>query len=139
MKLPTARFVIARSMERMADLYARPVFNEWALLAPGRGQGGILAYEGPRADEFRAQLPKDAQPILSRLAGQKLAQGGFEFAAQGEGTNLDAILQVGEGAFLVCNNTEKSMAEIRADARWLKAQTAFVELSELFRVDPLSV
>jgi hypothetical protein len=30
------------------------------------------------------------------------------------------------------------MAEIRADARWLKAQTAFVELSELFRMDPLA-
>lgn len=137
MKLPTARFVIARTMERMAGLYGQPVFDEWALLVPGAGMGGVPAYEGPRADEFRAQLPKDAQPILARLAGQKLALGGFEFAAQGEGTHLDAIMQVGEGAFLVCNNTRKSMADIRADARWLKAQTAFVELSELFRVDPL--
>jgi hypothetical protein len=29
------------------------------------------------------------------------------------------------------------MAEIRLDARWLKAQTVFFELSEKFREDPL--
>jgi hypothetical protein len=37
----------------------------------------------------------------------------------------------------MCNNIALSMAEIRADSRWLKAQTAFVALSEKFRSDPL--
>ncbi len=139
MQTPAARNLITRAMKRLQALYEQPVFDEWALLAIQNGRGGVLAYEGPRAAEFRQQLPRDAAPLLVHVAGQKLAPGDFEFSPQGEGTHIDALLQVGEGCFLVCNNTTKSMPEIRADEHWLSAQTAFVELSEAFRADPLVV
>ena len=56
---------------------------------------------------------------------------------QGDGTRHDALIRIDASSYLVYNNLAKSMTEIRADARWLKAQIAFVDLSEIFRVDPL--
>ena len=53
------------------------------------------------------------------------------------GFHTEALVKLGANSYLVCNNTAKSMAEIRTDSRWLKAQAAFVDLSEKFRVDPL--
>jgi len=137
MDLATARQHISGSFERMRALYFKPVFDEWAILAPGAKQSGLLAYNGPRAEEFRKQLPSDVEPLLAQVAGQNLEPGDFEFTTAGDGTRHDVLLKLGANSYLVGNNTAKSMAEIRADARWLKAQAAFVDLSEKFRADPL--
>jgi hypothetical protein len=139
MTLADARQLIESSFERMRALYGQPVFNEWMILAPGAKRTGSLAYVGPRAESFRTQLPWDVQPLITQAAGQKLEIGDFDFTTQGTGTRYDAILKLAEVAYLVCNNTEKSMLEIRADPRWLKAQGAFFEMSEKFRHDPLVV
>ena len=138
MDLATARKTIEGSFERMRALYFKPVFDEWVILAPGAKQSGILAYTGPRVEEFRKKLADDVEPLLARVAGQKMEPGDFEFTLEGDGTRHDVLLKLGANSYLVCNNTAKSMAEIRADARWLKAQAAFVDLSEKFRVDPLA-
>ncbi|RFC48582.1 MAG: hypothetical protein DUW69_001155 [Verrucomicrobia bacterium] len=139
MDLATARQQITASFERMRALYFTPVFDEWVILAPGSQQSGILAYTGPRVEEFRKSLPDDVKPLLAQVSGLKLEPGDFEFTHSGDGTRHDVLLKLGVNSYLVCNNTAKSMAEIRADARWLKAQAAFVDLSEKFRVDPLVV
>ena len=138
MDLAAARQHITASFERMRALYFKPVFDEWVILAPGAKPSGILAYVGPRAEEFRKKLAEDVEPLLAQVSGQKLEVGDFEFTLTGDGTRHDVMLKLGNNSFLVCNNTAKSMAEIRADARWLKAQAAFVDLSEKFRVDPLA-
>jgi len=138
MDLATARQHISGSLERMRALYSRPVFDEWVILAPGAGNRGVLAYVGPRAEEFRKQLPDDVEPLLAQVGGQKLEVGDFEFTIEGDGTRHDVLLKLGANSYLVCNNTAKSMAEIRGDTRWLKAQAAFVDLSEKFRSDPLA-
>jgi hypothetical protein len=137
MDLATARQHITASFERMRALYFKPVFDEWVILAPGSKQSGILAYTGPRVEEFRKNLPADVKPLLAQVSGLKLEAGDFEFTLEGDGPRHDVLLRLGANSYLVCNNTAKSMAEIRADARWLKAQAAFVDLSEKFRTDPL--
>ena len=137
MDLATARPHISASLERMRALYFKPVFDEWVILAPGAKQSGILAYTGPRVEEFRKNLPDDVKPLLAQVTGLKLEPGDFEFTNAGDGTRHDALVKLGANSYLVCNNTAKSMAEIRADVRWLKAQAAFVDLCEKFRADPL--
>ena len=137
MDLATARQNIFDSFERMRALYLKPVFDEWVILSPGAKHGGVLAYSGPRIEEFREKLPDDVKPLLAQVTGRALAVGDFEFTAEGDGTRYDALLRLGNASYLVCNNLAKSMAEVRADPRWLKAQAAFVDLSEAFRADPL--
>jgi len=139
MDIAAARQHITASFERMQALYLKPVFDEWVILSPGAKQGGILAYVGPRAEEFRKKLAADVAPLLAQVSGQNLEPGDFEFTIEGDGTRHDVLLKLGASSYLVGNNTAKSMAEIRGDARWLKAQAAFVDLSEKFRVDPLVV
>ena len=139
MDLATARQHITGSLERMRALYFKPVFDEWLILAPGAKQSGVLAYAGPRVEEFRKSLPGDVEPLLAQVGSQQLEVGDFEFTIEGGGTRHDALLKLGANSYLICNNTAKSMAEIRADPRWLKAQAAFVDLSEKFRVDPLAL
>jgi hypothetical protein len=46
-------------------------------------------------------------------------------------------VKTGDASFLVCNHTGMTMQDIRKDPRWLKAQTAWFELTEKFRADPL--
>ncbi len=137
MDLAAARKSIEECFERMRALYFKPVFDEWVILSPGAKAGGILAYVGPRVEEFRKNLAGDAEPLLAQVGGQKLEVGDFEFTIDGDGTRHDVLLKLGNGSYLVCNNTAKSMGEIRSDPRWLKAQAAFVDLSEKFRSDPL--
>ena len=137
MDLATARKHISDSLERMRAIYFEPVFDEWAILAPGTKAGGILAYEGPRADEFRKTLPVDAKPLLAQVKGQALEAGDFEFTNDGDGTRHDVLVRLGAHHYLVCNNTTKAMPDIRTDKRWLTAQGTFVALCEKFREDPL--
>jgi hypothetical protein len=137
MDLATARQQIVSTLERMQTLYTKPVFDEWAILSLGAKHGGILAYVGPRMENFKQQLPADVEPLRAQVADRNLEVGDFEFTSEGAGTRHDVLLKVGASSYLVCNNLAKAMPAIRADARWLKAQAAFFELSEKFRADPL--
>jgi hypothetical protein len=137
MDLAAARQHIEHSFARMNTLYQQPVFDEWAILAPGTPQG-VVAYAGPRAETFRKTLRQDAEPLRTAVAGRPFAVGDFEFAQEAEGTRYDACMNVGAGSFLVCNHTTRAMADIRRDPLWLKAQAVFFELSEKFRADPLT-
>ena len=137
MDLATARQHIQNSFERMRALYSKPVFDEWVVLGLGAKPGGVLAYTGPRPENSRAQLADDIEPLRALAEGRDFDVGDFDFALEAAGPRYDALIKIGLTSYLVCNNTDKSMKEIRADARWLKAQAAFFELSEKFRADPL--
>jgi hypothetical protein len=137
MDLATARQHIQGSLDRMNALYGKPVFDEWAVLSLAAKHGGVLAYAGPRMENFRQNVAADAEPLRVLTEGRPFAEGDFEFALDAAGTHYDALLKLGVNSFLVCNHTGKTMAEIRVDARWLKAQKVFFELSEKFRADPL--
>ena len=137
MDLETARQNIQSALVRMRALYLKPVFDEWMILDPKAKPGGILAYVGPRVETFRAQIPADVAPLRAVVEGRQLTIGDFEFAQDAVGPRHDALMKIGTSSYLVCNNTAKTMADLRADPQWLKAQAAFFELSEKFRADPL--
>lgn len=122
----------------MRAIYLRPVFDEWMILDPAAKPNGILAYSGPRAESFRPQLVADVEPLRALAEGRSLTVGDFEFAPEAAGPRHDALMKVGAASYLICNNTGKTISELRSDPRWLKAQSAFFELSEKFRADPLT-
>jgi hypothetical protein len=136
MDLDTARRQIQSCLERMRVAYLQPVFDEWAVLA---ATGGILAYDGPRPDRFRRELPNDAELLRAGAKGKQLSEGDIEFVADAAETRYDAYMKIGPGSYLVLNHTKKTMAEIRSDTKWLGAQAVLFELTEKFRKDPLDV
>lgn len=123
----------------MRAAYLKPVFDEWAILSLAGKTGGIVAYQGPRADAFRRQLPDDAEPLRARTAGMKFAEGDIEFVPDAADTRYDAFMKVGPTSYLVLNHTTLTMTQIRADSKWLGVQAILFELSEKFRADPLEV
>ena len=122
---------------RMNELYRQPVFDEWALISTLDKKGKILTYNGPRKEEFQKQFGADLGSLRSELLSARYGLGDFEFARHGVGTQFEAFLVVGEGIYLICNNTAKTMAMIAKDPLWLNAQVPFMELSDKFRSDPL--
>jgi hypothetical protein len=137
MDLAAARTLIASALARANTAYGQPVFDEWAVLGLG-GNRGLLAYAGPRPERFRREMPNDAAPLRAEAAGQSTGLGDLVFALEASGTHYDAFMRLGESSYLVCNHTTKTMAEIRANPGWLKAQPVLFELGEKFRADPLA-
>lgn len=139
MDLETARRHIHTYVDRMRAAYRQPLFDEWAILGVTQGAGSVVAYAGPRAEAFRRQVPKDAEPLRARTAGKQLADGDIEFVSDAAGTQYDAFMRLGPTSYLVLNHTGKTLAEIRGDPKWLGAQAVLFELSEKFRDDPLEL
>lgn len=137
MDLATARTHIHSALARMNAAYGQVVFDEWAMLGLG-GARGVIAYAGPRPERFRREMPDDAAPLRAEAAGQPSGVGDIVFALEAGGTRYDAFMRVGEADYLVFNHTAKTMAEIRANPGWLKAQAIVFELGEKFRADPLT-
>ena len=121
----------------MRACYLQPVFDEWAILSLPAKAGGVVAYQGPRADVFRRNLPSDAEPLRKITAGKDFAEGDIEFVPDAADTRYDAFMKIGPTSYLILNHTVKTMTEIRADSKWLGAQGVLFELSEKFRSDPL--
>ena len=139
MDLETARNHIQVTVDRMRASYRKPVFDEWAILAMSPRNSGVMAYQGPRPDAFRRNLPDDAEPLRAITAGREFVEGDIEFVPDAADTHYDAFMKIGPASYLVLNHTVKTMTEIRADAKWLAAQPALFELSEKFRSDPLEL
>lgn len=139
MDLEEARQHIQNALEKMRVHYRQPVFDEWAILSLAAKRGSVFAYGGPRVETFRAKLPDDAEPLRALAAGRQFHEGDIEFALDAGGTHYDAFMKIGAASYLICNHTGKTMADIRSDSRWLKAQEILFDLSEKFRSDPLVV
>ena len=137
MTLEEATNLIGRCAARMNDLYRKVVFDEWVIVSLIQHKAKILAYLGPRKDDFQKNFATDVQDLRADLLSRRHSIGDFEFARHGVGTKLEAFLMVGDGLYLICNNTAQSMSAIAKDPLWLSAQVPFVELSDQFRSDPL--
>jgi len=137
MTLEEATNLIGRCAARMNDLYQKVVFDEWAIVSLIQHKAKILAYLGPRKDDFQKNFSTDVQDLRADLLSRRHSIGDFEFARHGVGTRLEAFVMAGEGLYLICNNTSQSMSAIAKDPLWLSAQVPFVELSDRFRSDPL--
>lgn len=137
MNLTDARSLIHHTLTRMNTVYRQPVFDEWVLVKLAREQGAILSYNGPRAESYQRQFKTDIAPLQAELEERHMAIGDFAFVTDATATRFDACVRLGPAAYLFCNNTTKTMAEIRQDPSWLQAQKPFVDLSSQFRTDPL--
>lgn len=137
MNLADARSTIILALGRMNALYNKPVFDEWVLVKLASDQGAILAYDGPRVETYQRKFRDDIAPLSAEMEERHHTIGDFEFVHDGVGTRFDACMRIGKAAYLFCNNTAKSMTDIRQDPLWLAAQKPFVELGTKFRSDPL--
>lgn len=118
----------SRAFARMNEIYGSPVFDEWALVVVSHGKGQVLHYEGPRADAFAEAFPRDVALLREQFESREYFTGEFEFTADGHGTQFDAFVKVSDTVYLICNNTQEAMTQIRENSLWLKAQIPFAEL-----------
>ena len=137
MKLVDARSAITSAIGRMNALYQKPVFDEWILFSLSKEQNVILGYDGPREESYKKQFKEDVIPLSTELSQRQMAVGDFAFVQDAKGTGFDACIRLGPASYLFCNNTSKSMEEIRQSPFWLSAQKPFAELSGKFQADPL--
>jgi hypothetical protein len=125
--------------KEMDARYGRTVFDEWAVISLLANKARVLAYLGPRNDDFLANFAKDLGVLRAGLLNARYGVGDFEFARDGTGTGFEVFMVLGVGIYLICNNTRESMDTIAKDPRWLNAQVPFAELSEKARPNPLVV
>lgn len=138
MNLADTRSTIILALGRMTALYQALVFDEWMLVKLTSEQNTILGYEGPRVESYKRKFKEDIIPLRAELDQRAMAVGDFAFAQNAAGTGFDACIRLGPASYLFCNNTTKSMEDIRKNPLWLAAQKPFVDLSGKFRVDPLT-
>ena len=139
MTLDQATKLIESCAGQMNARYKKVVFDEWAVVSLAAGKGRVLAYIGPRKEGFQKNFLTDVGALREGLLNEKYSVGDFEFARHGVGSAFESFMVVGQGIYLICNNTVQSMDGITKDPLWLGAQVPFVELSEKFRADPLAV
>jgi len=139
MTLDQATKLIESCAEQMNARYKKVVFDEWAVVSLAGHKGRLLAYIGPRKEGFQENFLTDVGTLREGLLSREYNVGDFEFARHGVGPAFESFMVVGEGIYLICNNTVQSMDAITQDPLWLGAQVPFVELSEKFRADPLDL
>ena len=137
MNLEQVTKLIKRCAEQMNSRYKKVVFDEWAVVSLAHRKSRILNYLGPRNDDFLKNFANDLGALRTQLGDSRHGVGDFEFARHGVGTLIEAFLVLGDGLYLICNNTANSMDGITKDDRWIDAQVPFVELSDQVRTDPL--
>jgi hypothetical protein len=137
MTLEEATKWIKQCGEQMNARYKKTVFDEWAIVSLAHKKSRILNYLGPRNDDFLKNFANDLGALRASLLNANHGIGDFEFTRHGVGTLFEAFMVLGEGIYLICNNTTNSMEGITKDAHWLDAQVPFVELSDQVRKSPL--
>jgi len=123
----------------MNALYGKVVFDEWAVVEISSGKPRLVNYSGPRREGFQKNFGADAAELQRETQGEGYAVGDFEFTRHAEGTSFESFMVVGEGLFLICNNTNSTMDKIAKESSWIGAQVPFVDLSEKFRASPLTL
>jgi hypothetical protein len=124
---------------QMDARYGKTVFDEWAVVSLAGSQPRVLAYTGPRREDFLKNFARDLGSLREELRDASYGVGDFAFARHGVGTGFEAFLVLGQGIYLICNNLQESMDSITKDPRWLSAQVPFVELGEMVRSSPLVI
>jgi len=125
--------------KEMDARYGQTVFDEWAVLSLAENKARVLAYIGPRNDDFLKNFVKDLGALRAELLTESYGAGDFEFARHGTGTGFESFMVLGRTLYLICNNTRESMDTIAKNPRWLAAQVPFAELSEKVHANPLVV
>ena len=139
MTLDEAKSRIKSCASQMDARYGKTVFDEWAVVSLAENKARVLAYIGPRNDDFLKNFVNDLGALRAELRDMSYGVGDFAFARHGVGTGFEAFMVLGRGIYLICNNTHESMDSITKDPQWLSAQVPFAELSEEIRSNPLII
>jgi hypothetical protein len=139
MTLDEVKNLINACAGRMDTLYGKTIFDEWAVISLAENKARVLAYVGPRNDDFLKNFATDLGSLRAELLDANYGTGDFAFARHGTGTHFEAFMVLGSAVYLICNNTHESMDTIAKDPRWLKAQVPFAELGDKLRISPLLV
>ncbi len=139
MTVDHAAELIKSCAAKMNARYKDVVFDEWAVVSLAEQKGRLLTYDGPRKDGFQKNFRTDAGTLRTQLLAGGHETGDFEFAREQIGTGFESFMVVGEGVYLICNNTVQSMDGITRNPLWLGAQVPFVDLSDQFRADPVQL
>ena len=137
MNFDHAKNQIRQCAAQMNARYQDVVFDEWAVVSIANGKLRVLEYAGARPIDFKRRFLTDAGQLRAGLLAGAHDPGYFEFAHTGTGTGFESFMALGDGMYLIWNNTAKSMDNIVQDPRWLSAQVPFVELSAQFSVSPV--
>ena len=138
MTLDQATRLIKSCADQMNARYGQVVFDEWAVVSFAENKAHLLAYIGPRREEFQKNFLSDAGSLRAGLLARRHEPGDFEFARHGVGTSFESFMMLGPGMYLIWNNTVQSMDGIAKDPHWLGAQVPFAELSEKVQADPVA-
>jgi hypothetical protein len=137
MNFDQAKNQIRQCAAQMNARYQDVVFDEWAVVSIADNKLRVLEYAGARAADFKKRFLCDAGQLRSGLLRGSHEPGYFEFAHTGIGTGFESFMALGDGMYLIWNNTAKSMDNIVEDPRWLSAQVPFAELSARFSINPV--
>ena len=139
MRIREAADLVKDCTVKMNARYSKVVFDEWAIVELRGQRGRVLAYKGPRKETFQKDFYRDAGRLREPLMKLEHQPGDFEFAPDGVGTSFEAFTALGAGVYVIWNNTVLSMERIAQEPRWLAAQVPFVDLTEQFRYNPLTL
>ncbi|EEF60417.1 hypothetical protein [Pedosphaera parvula] len=137
MTLQEATKLIKECADQMNARYKKTVFDEWAIISLAQKKSRILNYIGPRNDDFLKNFANDLGALRAELVKDRHGVGDFEFTRHGVGTLFEAFVVLGDGIYLICNNTSQTMEDIAKHPQWLEAQKPFVEFSDKVRSSPL--
>jgi len=138
MNLDETMKLVRSCATQMDALYGQPVFDEWVVVSFLQNQARLLGYVGPRNEAFLKSFADDIAPLRAELLGGEYQVGDFEFARHSTGTKFEAFMSLGDGVYLLCNNTQSTMDEIAKNPKWLSAQVPFAELGDKVRSSPLT-
>lgn len=139
MTLDEVKNLIKVCTGRMDASYGQPVFDEWAVVSLAANKARVLAYAGPRNDDFLKNFANDLGSLRAELLDTDYGSGDFAFARQADGTRFEAFMVLGPATYLICNNTGESMDTIAKNPKWLDAQVPFAELGDTLRANPVVV
>jgi hypothetical protein len=139
MTLDQAKTLIKACAAHMDAHYGKTVFDEWAVISLAENRARVLAYVGPRNDDFLKNFANDLGSLRAELLDTNYGTGDFAFARHATGTRFEAFMVLGSAIYLICNNTRESMDTIAKDPKWLNAQVPFAELGDKLRISPLLI
>ena len=141
MTLERAWQSVCECAQAMDERFGEVVFDEWAIVLIGDNRVRTVSYSGPRARLFQGSFENDSSALRRLVAHgtQVYSVGDFAFSHEGLGTAYEAFMVIGQGLYLVCNHTAKSMTAITKNPRWMDAQIPFADLGDQFRACPLTL
>ena len=138
MNLDETMKAVRSCADQMDAKYGQQVFDEWVVVSLLHNQALILGYLGPRNEALLKSFADDLAPLRAAVRDGRYQVGDFEFARHGTGTKFEAIMTLGDGVYLLCNNTQSTMDEIAKNPKWLSAQVPFAELGDKVRSSPVT-